>query len=82
MQSFTNWQQSPSQGAIPSSPFTQADEAYLLETLTECRVKLENALKTAQGYSRLPDLSNAIGDAYTGCQEAEAIILDPETYLE
>jgi len=68
---------------IPNpSPFTPADESYLIETLTECRVKLESALKTAIGYSQLPDLATAIGDALTGCQEAEAIVIDPAAYLE
>lgn len=83
MHTFKQWQQSPMQGATPNpSPLTPADESYLIETLTECRVKLESALKTAQGYSRLPDLATAIGDAVTGCQEAEAIVIDSTTYLE
>ena len=82
-QSFSQWQQSPRQGAIPmQSPFTPADESYLLEVLTECRVKLESALKTATGYSQIPDLASAIGDAVTGCQEALCVLEDPATYLE
>jgi hypothetical protein len=64
------------------SPFTPADEQYLAEVLTECRLKLETALKTAQGYSRLPDLAAGIGDALTGCQEALTVLNDPQTYLE
>lgn len=64
------------------SPFLPADEAYLIEVITECRTKLQLALTTAQHYPQLPDLANAIGDAYTGCQEAEAILIDPNTYLE
>ncbi len=82
-QSFSQWQQSPIQGAIPvQSPFTPADESYLQEVLTECRVRLESALGTAQGYSRLPDLAVALSDAITGCNEALAVVNDPQTYLE
>lgn len=83
MQTYNNWQQSPMQGAIPpSSPFTPADEMYLLETLTECRKKLESALSTAEGYSRLPDLRKGIADAITGIHEAAAVVIEPETYME
>jgi hypothetical protein len=82
-QSFSQWQQSPIQGAIPvQSPFTPADESYLQEILTECRVKLESALSTAKGYSRLPDLTVALSDAITGCNEALVITNNPKTYLE
>ncbi len=82
-QSFSQWQQSPIQGAIPApSPFSLADEIYLTETLVECRVKLESALSTAKGYSRLPDLSVALSDAITGCQEALSVVNNPQTYLE
>jgi hypothetical protein len=53
-QSFSQWQQSPVQGAIPTpSPFALVDESYLQEVLTDCRVKLESARLTAQRYSRL-----------------------------
>jgi len=83
MQSFTNWQQFPMQGAIPNpSPFTPADEQYLLETLTECRAKLQMALSTAQGYSQVPDLAKGLADAITGIHEAAAVVLEPETYVE
>jgi hypothetical protein len=83
MQSFPQWQRSPIQGAMPNqSPFTPADEQYLLETLTECRTKLQMALTTAQGYSRLPDLAKGLADALTGIHEAAAVVLEPETYLE
>jgi hypothetical protein len=83
MQALNRWQQSPMQGAIPNqSPFTPADEIYLLEVLTECRAKLESALVTAQGYSRLPDLAKGLSDAITGIHEAAAVVLEPETYLE
>jgi hypothetical protein len=82
-QTFHQWQQNPIQGAIPTpSPFTRADEQYLAEVLTECRTKLESALSTAQGYTRLPDLAAGIGDALTGCQEALTVLNDPATYLE
>ncbi len=82
-QSFSQWQQSPIQGAIPArSPFSVADESYLQEVLTECRVRLESALATAKGYSGLPDLAVALSDAITGCQEALAVINDPQTYQE
>jgi hypothetical protein len=82
-QSFSQWQQSPVQGAIPApSPFSLADEIYLTETLVECRVKLESALSTAKGYSRLPDLTVALSDAITGCNEALAVVNDPQTYQE
>ncbi len=82
-QPFPEWQQAPIQGAIiRHSPFTPADEAYLLEVLTECRAKLESALATAQGYSRLPDLAKGIGDAITGIHEAAAVVIDPEIYIE
>jgi hypothetical protein len=64
------------------SPFTPADEAYLIETLTECCTKLESALSTAQSYSRLPDLAAGIGDALTGCQEALTVLNNLQNYLE
>jgi hypothetical protein len=82
-QSFPQWQQSPIQGAIPrESPFAPADETYLLEVLTECRVKLESALATAQRYPRLPDLAQGIADALTGIHQAAAVVIDPELYTE
>jgi hypothetical protein len=82
-QSFSQWQQSPIQGAIPAqSPFTSADEVYLQEVITECKVRLESALGTAKGYSRLPDLAVALSDAVTGCNEALAVVKDPQTYQE
>lgn len=84
-QSFESWKQASIQGAIvpaSSSPFTPADEQYLIEVLTECRVKLDSALVTAKRYSRLPDLSTAIADSITGIHQAAAIVIEPETYLE
>ncbi len=82
-QSFSQWQQSPVQGAIPvQSPFTSADEAYLQEVITECKMRFESALGTAKGYSRLPDLAVALSDAVTGCNEALAVVKDPQTYQE
>ena len=75
--------QSPQlESASERSPFTSADQSYLEETLTECRIKLEFALTTAQGYSRLPDLSTALSDAITGCQKAIAVVNDPKNYQE
>jgi hypothetical protein len=62
--------------------FTTADEAYLQETLVYCRVKLESALRTAQRYNQLADLSTALADALTGCNEALTIVGDPKTYQE
>ena len=62
--------------------FTPADESYLVETLVECRFKLESALSTAQRYSSLPDLAVALSDALTGCHEALAVVNDPKTYQE
>jgi len=82
-QDFKDWQQSPIQGKFPpSSPFTQADEQYLLEVLTDCRHKVDSALSTAKRYPRLPDLSTALSDAITGIHEAAAIVIEPEAYLE
>ncbi len=82
-QNFAQWQQSPLQGEIPrQSPFATADEAYLQEVLTECRMRLESALSTAKGYSRLPDLAVALGDAITGCEQALEVVNDPQIYLE
>jgi hypothetical protein len=82
-QSFSQWQQNPIQGAIPSqSPLTPADESFLIETLVECRNRLQMALETAQGYSRLPDLATALGDAITACEEALAVVRDPQKYIE
>lgn len=84
-QSFESWKQAPTQGAIVpalSSPFTPADEQYLVEVLTECRVKLDSALVTAKRYSRLPDLATAIADSITGIHQAAAIVIEPETYLD
>ncbi len=82
-QSFSQSQQSPTQGAIPAqSPFTPADEAYLQEVLVDCRIRLESTLSMAKGYSRLPDLAVALSDAITGCTEALAVINNPQTYQE
>lgn len=82
-QNFQSWQQSPTQGSIPTrSPFTPADEAYLQEVLTECRVRLESALSTAKSYSRLPNLATALSHAVEGCQEAIAVVNNPKTYQE
>jgi len=85
-QPFHEWQRSPMQGAIPASqhqsPLTKADEYYLQETLVYCRVKLEAAIRTAQHYNQLTDLSVALADALTGCNEALTIVGDPKTYLE
>jgi len=82
-QSFQSWQQAPTQGAIPpSSPFTPADEQYLVEVLTECRHKLDSALVTAKRYPQLADLATALSDAITGIHEAAAIVIEPETYLQ
>jgi hypothetical protein len=67
---------------LQQSPFTPADESYLQEVVTECRIKLESALSTAQGYNRLPDLAVALADAIINCQEALVVINDPQTYQE
>lgn len=83
MQSFSQWRQSPMQGAIPNqAPFTLADEQYLLEVFTECSKKLQSALNTAQRYPQLPDIEKGIADAITGIGEAAAVVIEPETYLE
>lgn len=82
-QTFSKWQQNPVQGVVPSpTPLTQADESFLEETLVECRNRLRVALETAKGYSRLPDLATALGDAVTACEEALAVVQDPQKYLE
>ncbi len=82
-QTFTQWQQNPIQGAIPSqSPLTPADESFLTQTLVECRARLEMALETAKTYNSLPDLATALGDAVTGCDEALAITQDPQKYID
>ena len=82
-QTEQEWKRLPIQVATPSeSPFTPTDEAYLVEVLTECRVKLKSALCTAQSYSRLPDLATAIFDAITGCDEGLTVLNDPTTYVE
>jgi hypothetical protein len=67
---------------LQQSTLTPADEAYLQEVLTECRVKLESALTTAQRYDGLPDLSTGLSDALTGLVEALAVLNDPQTYQE
>jgi hypothetical protein len=82
-QSFSQWQENPVQGAVPSpSPLAVADEDFLVETLMECRNRLRMALETAQTYSRLPDLATALGDAVTACEEALAVVQDPQKYIE
>jgi hypothetical protein len=82
-QSFTQWLQNPAQGTVSStSPLTPADESFLMETLIECQTRLKMALETAQGYSRLPDLATALGDAVTACEEALSVAQDPQKYLE
>lgn len=73
MQTSQQWQQ---------SPFTPADENFLIETLVQCRHQLESVLKTAQGYQQLPDLVTAIADSLTAIHKAEAITIDPQTYME
>lgn len=97
-QSFSNWQQSPQQGAIvPRQPdpgvvevvdgvlvnnvLTDADEIYLTETLTECRVRLESALATVERYSsQLPALATAVADGVTACQSALQVLDEPLAY--
>ena len=82
-QSLPQWQQTPVQGEIPNqSPLAPADEVFLAEILVECRNRLQMALKIAQTYSRLPDLATALGDAVTGCDEALAVVQDPQKYIE
>jgi hypothetical protein len=82
-QTFTQWQENPVQGAVSGqSPFTPADESFLAETLIECQTRLKTALETAQTYSRLPDLATGLGDAITGCDEALAVVRDPQKYIE
>jgi hypothetical protein len=82
-QSFSQWQQNPIQGVIPSqSPFAPADQSFLEETLIECRTRLQMALETAKGYSRLPDLGIGIGDALQGIEEALTVLNDPTAYLD
>jgi hypothetical protein len=63
-------------------PLIGADEYCLEETLVYCRVKLEAALRTTQGYNQLTDLSTALADALTSCNEALTVINDPKTYQE
>lgn len=77
-QCFSQWQSSPIQGAMPfNSPFTSADEFYLAEVVTECRVNLESALRTAEGYqAKVPELVTALADALTACQQASVILKD------
>jgi hypothetical protein len=67
---------------ISQTLLTDADESYLQEVLTECRVRLESALSTAKGYSRLPDLAVALSDAVTNCNEALAVVNDLKTLSE
>lgn len=82
-QSFSQWQQSPVQGAIPNqSPIAPADEVFLTEVLVDCQIRLKMALEAARGYSRLPDLATALGDAVTACQEGLAVVQDPQKYIE
>ncbi len=64
------------------TPFTPADEAYLVEVAVECRVKLESALATAKQYSRVPQLTTSLADALTGCEQAAAILQDLDTYTD
>ena len=65
-----------------ASPFTPADEQYLLEVLTECQAKLDSALATANLYPQLSDLVTALADSITAIHKAAAIVIEPETYLE
>lgn len=78
----TQQQSSEQEIILNPSPFTLADESYLIETLTECRVKLESALRTAHSYHQLPDLAEAIADSLTAIHKASAITIDPITYVE
>ena len=65
--------------AQQQSIFTDADEAYLAETIAECKTKLKSALTTADRYSsQAADLSQAIGSAFAGCQQAFEILSDLE----
>lgn len=65
-----------------ASPLIPADEDFLTEVLVECRARLQAALETAKTYSRLPDLATAVGDALTGCDEALAVVQDPQKYID
>jgi hypothetical protein len=83
-QSFSQWQANPAQGAMQSnSPLTSADEAYLAEVATECRVRLESALHTAERYrSQVPELATALADAVTACRQASTVLNDLPTYSD
>jgi hypothetical protein len=59
------------------TPFTSADEVVI-----ECKNRLQSALSTAQGYSRVPQLTTSLADALTGCQQAAAILQDLDTYSD
>ncbi len=68
-------------GVLVGSVLTDADEIYLTETLTECRVFLESALATAERYrSQLPALVTAVADGVTACQSALQVLDEPQTY--
>ncbi len=64
------------------TPFTHADEVHLIETVVECRNQLQSALTTAQGYSKVPQLTTALADAVTAVQQADAILSDLDTYAD
>ncbi|MBW4549287.1 MAG: hypothetical protein KME25_33500 [Symplocastrum torsivum CPER-KK1] len=63
-------------------PFTAADESYLSEVVIECKNRLESALSTAQGYSRVPQLATSLADAVTAVGEAAAILQDIDSYSD
>lgn len=58
-----------------SNILTEADEIYLIEVVTECRVKLRSALTTAQSYGdRLSALTIALESALAGIQQADEVL--------
>lgn len=63
-------------------PFTHADEVHLIETVVECKNRLQSALSTAQRYSRVPALTTALADAVTAVQQADAILTNLDTYSD
>ncbi len=83
-QGLFEWQSNPRQGATPSnSPLTAADEDYLGELVIECRVRLESALYTAEGYRcNVPALATALADALTSIQQASIVLNDLPTYSD
>ena len=74
-QTFTNWQQSPIQGAIPQ-PASDWQKEFIYDALAVALPNLQAAADTAKHLVAHLDLYTAICDALNACNEALERVTD------